>query len=427
MKEKLFKTTIILLIGGLLTKLLGMLIKISLARTISPKALGLYMMILPTFNLVIQLSQLSLPLAISKIVSEGDKNSKKLYFSVIPILIITNILVIGIILMFGRLISINLLHEEKLIPAIYSLSAVIPFITISSICRSYFFAKQKMIPHVTSNIIENIVRLLLILLILPKLDFLSLKYKLVFLILSNIISELTSTIILLINLPKNITIKKEDLKPNKNYIKESLSLSIPNTTDRLVGSIAYFLEPIILTKHLLKNYSKSWITQEYGIFTGFVMPLLLLPSFFTIAISNALLPEISKDYYNKLYKTVKRKIKTSVLISFLIGLIPTLFFIIKPTIPLKFLYKTTKGTNYIRLLAPICLIEYLNSPISSSLIAMGKSKECLKISIISSTLRLITLSILSNFKIGFISLILSISIDVITDFILGIKEINKHL
>ena len=150
MKEKLFKTTIILLIGGLFTKLLGMLIKISLARTISPKALGLYMMILPTFNLVIQLSQLSLPLAISKIVSEGDKNSKKLYFSVIPILIITNILVIGIILIFGRLISINLLHEEKLIPAIYSLSAVIPFITISSICRSYFFAKQKKIRKTTA-------------------------------------------------------------------------------------------------------------------------------------------------------------------------------------------------------------------------------------------------------------------------------------
>ena len=427
MKEKLFKTTIILLIGGLLTKLLGMLIKISLARTISPKALGLYMMILPTFNLVIQLSQLSLPLAISKIVSEGDKNSKKLYFSVIPILIITNILVIGIILIFGRLISINLLHEEKLIPAIYSLSAVIPFITISSICRSYFFAKQKMFPHVISNIIENLTRLLLILLILPKLYFLSLKYKLVFLILSNIISELTSTIILLINLPKNINIKKEDLIPNKTYIKESLSLSIPNTTDRLVGSIAYFLEPIILTKHLLKNYSKSWITKQYGIFTGFVMPLLLLPTFFTIAISNALLPEISKDYYNKNYKTVNKKIKTSVLISFLIGLIPTLLFIIKPTIPLKLLYKTTKGKIYIRLLAPICLIEYLNSPISSSLIAMGKSKECLKISIISSTLRIITLTILSNYKIGFISLIISISVDVITDFILGIKEINKHL
>ena len=84
---------------------------------------------------------------------------------------------------------------------------------------------------------------------------------------------------------QKVIIKKSDLRPSRVYIRESLSIGIPNTTGRLIGSIGYFLEPIILTSVLLyMGYSKNYITREYGILSGYVMPLLLLPSFFTNAI-----------------------------------------------------------------------------------------------------------------------------------------------
>ena len=57
----------------------------------------------------------------------------------------------------------------------------------------------------------------------------------------------------------------------------------------MIGSITYFFEPIILT-NMLKyiGYSNDYITLEYGIINGYVYPLLLLPSFFTLAISSAI-------------------------------------------------------------------------------------------------------------------------------------------
>ena len=122
----------------------------------------------------------------------------------------------------------------------------------------------------------------------------------------------------LMQYPLNIT--KKDLKPSKSYIKESLSIGIPNTTGRLVGSIGYFFEPILLTGVLIHmGYSSSFITREYGVLSGYVMPILLLPSFFTMAISNALLPIVSKDYSNKRYDNVKKKIMLAALISLIIG------------------------------------------------------------------------------------------------------------
>ena len=80
MKEKFIKSTIILLIGGFLTKLLGMIIKIIMSRMIGTEGLGLYMMILPTFSLFIGISQFGMPIALSKLIAENTKNNKKLFF-----------------------------------------------------------------------------------------------------------------------------------------------------------------------------------------------------------------------------------------------------------------------------------------------------------------------------------------------------------
>ena len=64
-----------------------------------------------------------------------------------------------------------------------------------------------------------------------------------------------------------------------------------------------FFEPIILTYFLIKSgFSNQYILNEYGILNGYVMPLILLPSFFTGAISQALLPIVSNGYANKFYK-----------------------------------------------------------------------------------------------------------------------------
>ena len=75
-KERFIKSTIILIIGGLLTKVLGMLIKIISTKAIGSYGIGLYMMILPTFNLFITIATLSLPTSISKLVAENTKNNK---------------------------------------------------------------------------------------------------------------------------------------------------------------------------------------------------------------------------------------------------------------------------------------------------------------------------------------------------------------
>ena len=89
MKNKFIKSTIILIIGGAVTKILAMVIKIFLTRAIGDDGIGLYMMIMPTFNLFITLCSLSLSTSISKLISER-KNSRRVVLSIVPVSLIYN-------------------------------------------------------------------------------------------------------------------------------------------------------------------------------------------------------------------------------------------------------------------------------------------------------------------------------------------------
>ena len=66
MKNKFVRTTIALIIGGFITKLFSLILKIILTRSIDTETLGLYMTLTPTLMLMINLSQAGFPTAISK-------------------------------------------------------------------------------------------------------------------------------------------------------------------------------------------------------------------------------------------------------------------------------------------------------------------------------------------------------------------------
>lgn len=427
-KSKFIKSTIILIIGGFITKILGMVIKIVMTRLIGTEGIGIYMLISPTFMLLISLAQLGFPIAISKIVAEDRVNNKNIVFSIIPVSLLINLIIIIFMLLASNYIASNLLHEPRSYYALICTGLVLPFISISSILRGYFFGKQKMIPHVVSNVTEDIIRLIVIAIGIPIFLTKGIEYAVAFIVLSNIISEITSIIVLFFFLPKNFKLEKKDFVPNSNNMKNIFRISIPTTGSRLIGNIGHFLEPIIVTTILLQiGYTNNFIVKEYGVINGYVMPLLLLPSFFTAAISQALIPIVSNNFAHQNIKYTKNKIKQACLISLLIGIPATVLFELFPSFFLNYIYNTNEGINYIRFLAPICLLHYIQAPIASSLQAMGKATDSMKGTLIGMILKTILLLILCYLKIGMWGLIIAVSFNIIFVTIYDLKKVQKYL
>ena len=427
MKNKFIKSTLILIVGGFITKMLGMIIKIVLTRLVGTEGIGLYSMVMPTFLLLNSIAQLGLPTALNILISSDKYNSKNLVFTSILISFSIDILIMIFLLISSNFLSNNLLNDSRLTLSLISIGFVLPFITISNCLRSYFFAKQRMYPHVITNIIEDLVKLIFILVGIPFFIIKGIEYAIAFVILSNIFCELSSIIIFLFLLP-NFKCNRKELKHNKKNIKDLFKISLPTTGSRLIGSIGYFLEPIIITFVLFKiGYSNKFIITEYGIINGYVMQLVLLPSFFTGAITQSLIPIVSNNYHKGNFKYISKKIKQAIFFCLLIGVPATIIFELFPDILLKFLFNTKKGIPYIKIIAPICLLHYIQSPISGSLQAMNKAKISMIGTFIGMCLRTISLFIFSFFKIGLWSLIIATSINIIFVTIFDYYNVKKIL
>ena len=412
-KNNIFlKSTLVLLIGGVIGKLVGFILKIIVTRKLGAEGMGLYSLLAPTSSLLSVIATLSYPTALSKIISEKSSRTKTLFTSIIPLSIIINIFIIGITILLAPTLS-TLLKNETLYFPIICLSLVTPFISISSIIKGYFWGKQKMFPYMLSNFIEQVTRLILITLFIDKFLSISLIHTISFIILINAIGEVISQLVMMYFFPKNIKPSINDF--NKNDIKKIMDICIPSTSSKIIGSISYFLEPIILTNVLMYvGYSKDFIVYEYGVINAYAMSLLLMPQFFTQNMATSLVPELSKYYSLGNKEMCKKRIKQIVLISCSIGGLSTLIITLFPTFFLNILYHTSLGLDYIRLLSAFTILFYIEYPLINALQALGKSKRAMKCTIISSIVRLISIALLSPLKIGMYSLILSIIIKLMT-------------
>ena len=77
-------------------------------------------------------------------------------------------------------------------------------------------------------------------------------------------------------------------------LRRLLRLSIPVTGSRLVGSLSYLLESILIARSLAAaGIATSAATAQYGALQAMVLPLLLLPTALTYSLSVSLIPSLS--------------------------------------------------------------------------------------------------------------------------------------
>ena len=429
MKKDTFKTSIfILLIGGFLTKIFGFIIRIYSTRILGTEGISYLTIVTPTYSLFITLATFSLPISISKLISEGKTRGKHIIFSAPFFLLFFHLALILLVLFSSSFIAVNLLKQPKVTPLIVAMAATLPFISLSSILKGYFLGKMKVSPNVISNIFEQLFRILFILIALPVIVHQNVLLGVIAYILLNAITEIISVCTFIFFLPRHAKIHKEDLKPQKNIIFSILNTSIPSVSSRLVGNIGFFLEPIILTNFLLYcGYSNTYILEEYAAYYAYAITLLTMPSFFVGAICQVLVPEVSKFKATQNEAMLKRRIRQALSYSFIIGLVSSAIIFVFRDPLLAVLYKTNLGSDYIFILAPFFVLFYLEAPLSSILEASGNAKQSFKITFLGVILKLITLSILSLCKIGLYSLVFSEIINIIFVVFYSIKSVKKGL
>ncbi len=423
----LIKNIFILLVSGAIAKVIGMLGKIIYTRQAGVNVVSLYSLITPTFMLIISICQFSFPIAISKLAAENKYDNKKLLISAYTLGFGINIIAMILILIFAKTIA-NLLHNQLLFKPIIAIIFILPLITISSIQRGFLHGKENMLPGAITNITEEIIKIILIIIVFPLALAKSNIAAVIAIILFNIITESFSIIIMKVSIKKYL--KKEKVKADKTIIKDITKISLPTTLIRLISSIGFFLEPILLTYVLVKSgYAPNYITIEYGIISSYIIPLLSMPSFFSTGIASALLPNITKAYANKKYQEFNSKLLKLIILTIMVGMLCLGLIMLFPNKILDFIYGVDFGINYIYLIGPFFLLLYIQPALSVGIQAMGKTSKLFYVSLISTILKYSVLFISATLGFGMNSLVFSIITGIITTssliLIITLKTINE--
>lgn len=438
-KQTFLRGTIILLVAGFITRVLGFINRIFLAKLLGEEGIGLYMMAFPTFILVVTLTQLGLPVAIAKQVAAAKALNDT--FQIKKILSIslwtTSILAIiftSLLLFVAPLISETLLTDSRTLMPILAITPVIPLIAISSVIRGYFQGLQDMKPSAISQVIEQIVRIGLVTICTSTLLPFGIQYGASGAMISIVLGEFASLLymVIIFKKKKDFPFRKkffQDVKGGKKTFLELMQIALPTTGSRFIGSISYFFEPIVVAQSLaMAGVSSIIATKQYGEITGYAMPLLLLPTFITFALSTSLVPAISEAVAQHKTKIIEHRIQQTTRSMLLIGGWSTVIMYTFASPMLELMYGSNNAAKYIYIMAPSFLFFYLQAPFQSILQAIDLATVSMINSLIGNIIKVIFIFFLaSQPHLQGIGVALSICIGMLTTTFLHLATLLKNL
>lgn len=387
-KQTFLKGTLILIIAGFITRILGFINRIVVARLIGEEGVGLYMMAVPTMALTITITQLGLPVAISKLVAEaeakGDKRKiKKILVVSLATTGILSIIFTPAMIFLAPLLSETLLTDTRTYYPLLAISPIVPIVALSSVLRGYFQGRQNMKPAAISQVIEQVVRITLVAVFTKAFLPYGIEYAAAGAMLSAVVGELMSLLYMMymFKMNKHIKVRRNFFKAAKSgrqTYHDLMRIALPTTGSRLIGSITWFFEPIVVANSLLiAGVTTHIATRQYGELAGFAMPLLMLPSFITFSLSTSLVPAISEAAAKKQTLLIEHRLQQALRLSLVTGGIAIVVLYIFAEPLMQLMYGNSRSAIYVKVMAPFFIFYYFQGPLQATLQALDLAKAAM--------------------------------------------------
>lgn len=337
-KEGFMKGVLVLMISQVLIKLLGLVYKLYLTNRegFGDAGNAIYSSGFQIYALLLTLSSIGVPNAISKLVSEkvavGDHRGAyrifKIAFATFGILGLTGTL---ILFLGAKYIANSMLQIPEAELTLVALSPSIFFVAIASVMRGYFNGRERLSVTARSQTLEQIFKTCLTIIVVELVAviygadttimaaganlattlsvFLSFGYLYIFY--RNRRRELGREI------AQTVNYKPERMK---KIIKNILYVSIPISLSAIMTSLGKNIDSFTVVRGLKTFLTESDAKLQYGILSGKVDTLITLPLSFNVAFATALVPAIASARATKDMKSANKRVTFSLMVTMLIGL-----------------------------------------------------------------------------------------------------------
>ena len=351
---------------------------------IGAQGMGLYSLITSVYMFAVTLAGSGIGLAVTRLVSE--ELAREDHAGVIRAMrkCLTYAMIFGMfsfcLLFFGaNWIASRILRDERTFRSLRVLAAALPFIAISNVFGGYFSAVRRVSKSASANLIEQFVKIFLTVSLLSRFAPRGTEEAVLALVISSAVSEGLSFLYLSLFYCAD---KKKHLKPlqkssDTHLTSRMLEIALPIALSSYLRSglvtVEHILIPIGLGKHG-SDYTAA--LADYGTIHGMVFPLILFPSAICTTFAGLIVPELSElaarcqtVQGNRHICYIVRRALTFALF-FGIGTAGVLAcFSHRLGIAV---YGSEEAARYIRILAPLVPVMYLDTTVDGMLKGLGQ-------------------------------------------------------
>ena len=332
--SKFLKGTMILTISSIIVKVIGSLNWIILSRVLGGEGIGLYQMGFPIYLMAITVSSAGVPVAISIITSEKlankDYRGAKRVFNVSLRLLLISGLIFSSALFFGAdfLINQHIIRDSRAYYSIIALAPAVFFVTFLASFRGYLQGWQIMTPTATSEVVEQLVRVITMLVFADLFMPYGLAYAAGGASMGAGAGAFCALLVLMWfyrRLKRRLHAEieaQDDSIPTESaghIIKRLLKLALPVSLTSLMLPIGANLDLLIVPQRLeAAGFDVRHATELFGYLTGMAVPLVNLATIFTAAMTISLVPSISESRALERFDALRDKIRLAFRVAMII-------------------------------------------------------------------------------------------------------------
>ena len=369
MANKFISGTLILTLSGFVVKAIGSINWIILSRILGGEGIGIYQMAFPIYLLALDVSSAGLPIAISIITAEKaakeDYAGAQRIFRVSLTMLCFTALFLSFVFFFGArfLIDEQIIRESRAYYSLIALAPAIFFTTIIAGYRGYLQGWQQMTPTAMSQIVEQLVRVVVMLgfaaLLLPY----GLYYAAGGASLGAGAGGLAAWLVLIYfyyklkrSLPKDGPVFPQE--GIRHILKRLIVLAIPISLSSIMLPVVSNLDLLIVPRRLeVAGYSTAQATELFGYLTGMSVPLINLATILTAAMAMSLVPAISHSFTLKETDEIYSRTAGAMRISFLVTIPFSVMLYVMAEPVVTFIYNAPAATDATRAVAiAICFL-----------------------------------------------------------------------
>lgn len=294
----LVRQTMFLSASHFIVRVIGFFNRIWLSRALGAQAMGLVELTHSAQMLLITPVVSGLPAAVSRMCakSQPERQARVLRCG-ISLALLTGVPVAALAFVFRTQLALWL-GDLRTLPALLIYLPCIPVLGVSCALNGYYYGKGKPVPPALSELLEQLVRLFLCIRLVFALRGWPTMLRAAIPAAASLLGETASLVLMLLIAARAILFAPGEGSRRAVY-REMLSLALPLTGMKLVSSLMRTVQSALIPARLqISGLPASEALSRFGMLSGMLMPVLMLPSFITCSLCMVAAPELTRRQAN---------------------------------------------------------------------------------------------------------------------------------